>query len=284
MLNMHTFVRCLWNEICHDDLPKQASFIAYSAIFTLPALSIVIITIAGWLVGEGTVTDEFVSQITRFAGSDIATVLMSASENIHVQSDHPLLAVFGILFLVLSSLNVIRKLRSTVRSILRTPSNRSGWRRILWEYGFSFVLLLGIVALLLSSIMLHTGLSFMEHRLSSVVQIPFTLLEFSNFGISFLILSTLLALLFRLLPDRPVPFRMLLIGSVVTTILLLCTTYIFSFVVVLFPIGQVYGIAATILVLLAWMYSMTLVFLFGAEVLDCLSIGYCESVPENIHL
>lgn len=72
-------------------------------------------------------------------------------------------------------------------------------------------------------------------------------------------------LIFKVLPDAKIKYRDVTIGAVVTTILFLIGQYAISIYLSTSNIGSLYGAAASILLLLVWVYySATIVFI-GAE-------------------
>ena len=91
-------------------------------------------------------------------------------------------------------------------------------------------------------------------------------MKFTNFAVSFGVLTLLFAMLFKWFPDREMAWRDVWPGAVMTALL--------------FNIGKVgiswyngtqaqestYGAAASIVVLLIWIYYSAQIVLFGAEV------------------
>jgi len=75
----------------------------------------------------------------------------------------------------------------------------------------------------------------------------------------------LFAMLYRFLPDPEVPWRDVGIGAGITALLFVLSKFLIGLYLAKSSIGSVYGPAGSLVLLLAWIYYASLVFLFGAE-------------------
>ncbi len=282
MIKMHCFLQCLWHEWQRDDVPRHAAAIAYYSIFTLPALAIVVITVAGWVVDERTITQELLNRVALYAGRDIADMLLNAKQNLQMQSSHSVLSAAGAVFLLLSSLNVIRHVRMALNGILKSRDDFRGWKHNVAGYVLSVILLLLLVVLLLASVTLDATLEFLEGHIASFIDLPLTAIGVTGTVVTFIILSLLLTLLYRLLPNVRFPVMTIVRSALMTAALMMLSAWLFTTIVTYLPIGRAYGVAATLVVLLLWINVMSMIFLFGAEVLDCIASSNTHKNPSMV--
>jgi membrane protein len=72
-------------------------------------------------------------------------------------------------------------------------------------------------------------------------------------------------LIFKVLPDAKIKFRDVMIGAVVTTVLFLVGQYAISIYLSTSKITTLYGAAASVLLLLVWVYYSATIVYIGAE-------------------
>jgi membrane protein len=74
-------------------------------------------------------------------------------------------------------------------------------------------------------------------------------------------------LLYSILPAKKMPFLPVLISSIITSTLLLTGALLLTYYMSHSSIGEIYGVAASLLILLFWVYYSANVFLLGAELI-----------------
>ena len=75
----------------------------------------------------------------------------------------------------------------------------------------------------------------------------------------------LFALIYKYLPDTEVPWRDVGIGAGITALLFVISKFLIGLYLAKSSMGSAYGPAGSLVLLLAWIYYASLVFLFGAE-------------------
>jgi membrane protein len=79
------------------------------------------------------------------------------------------------------------------------------------------------------------------------------------------VITVLFAMLYRFLPDTEVPWRDVWMGAGITALLFAISQFFIGLYLGKSSIGSAYGQAGSLVLLLAWVYYASLVFLFGAE-------------------
>jgi membrane protein len=86
-----------------------------------------------------------------------------------------------------------------------------------------------------------------------------------NSVVSLGVMTVLFGMLYRFLPDTEVPWRDVGIGAGITALLFVISKFLIGLYLAKSSMGSAYGPAGSLVLLLAWIYYASLVFLFGAE-------------------
>jgi membrane protein len=134
----------------------------------------------------------------------------------------------------------------------------------------SFGVILAVGFLLLVSLTLSTALtalrSAIAERFASLVIIAGVL----DLTLSTALVTGLIALIYRFMPVKRLPWRPVLWGALVTAILFYIGRWLISLYLGRSTQPSAFGAAASFAALLLWLYYSAQIFLFGAEFTACL--------------
>src|SRR5262249_26381720 len=142
--------------------------------------------------------------------------------------------------------------------------------RALWDMVrsrfFAFVLVLGLGALLLLSLLANTVLITL-HRLLTPSSAPGELYLWDgvNWFSSLGLLTLLFAMIFKLLPDAVITWRAVVVGAFITALLFALGNYLICQYLCRAAPAFVYGAAGSLVVVMLWVYYSSQILLFGAE-------------------
>ena len=126
------------------------------------------------------------------------------------------------------------------------------------------VFVLGL--LLLISLLINTVVKALSDYLASIAPVITTfMINVLNFLISFLIITSLFAAIFKWLPDVKLRWKTTYLGAMLTTVLFLAAEYVIGFYFGQSNPGSVYGGASSVVLILLWVYYTCLIVFFGAE-------------------
>jgi membrane protein len=144
------------------------------------------------------------------------------------------------------------------------------------------VLLAG--AFIMLSMVIASVLLTMNTFISHYVNIPFNLLGWLNYIISFILLSLLFSMLFKTLPDVKISWKDVWIGGAITAILFTLGRYLLGLYLARSTLGSAYGAAGSLVVLLLWVYYCAQIIFLGAEFTQVYAKKYgSEIVPKKPH-
>ncbi len=253
-----------WNAA---DPFRQSAVIAYYAIFSIPALLVIIITLAGFAFGREAVQGEISKQIGLAIGESTARQVEEMIAKAGEQKNSVWAAIISIVTLILGSTGVFAQLQVSLNQIWEVKVvAKKKWLKSIKDRLFSFGLVLSIGFLMLVSLLLSTGLSafsdWIKLHLPDVILLVF---RFLNFILSFGMTSVLFALMFRILPDARIRWKDVIIGSVVTSLLFVLGKFALGIYFGKTNPGSTYGAAGSIVLLMLWVSYSCMILFFGAE-------------------
>ncbi|MEY4966044.1 MAG: hypothetical protein RL274_1627 [Pseudomonadota bacterium] len=129
----------------------------------------------------------------------------------------------------------------------------------------SLALVIGLGFLLLLSMVIATGVRMLGRVLERVSDISDMVIGILNMGVSVTIVSLLFAGLYKVLPNKKLEWRDVIVASVGTAILFEAGQTLIGYYLANLVTATIYGAAGGIIVLLIWVYYSAQIFLLGAE-------------------
>lgn len=267
-----------WNE---KDPFRQSAVIAYYAIFSIPGLLVLIISIAGYFFGKESVNKNILNQISNTMGSETAMQISQILVKSTQSNSTFLGSVLGITMLLIGSTAVFVELQKTLNLIWKVEVlPKKGIITILKARFFSFGLILAIAFLLMISLVVSTLLSSMGDWIG-VYTYNYSILFFNtiNFLFSLAVISILFALMFKILPDAKIKWKHVWLGSIVTGILFTLGKTILAYYFSTAEPASIYGVAGSIILILLWVSYSSMILFFGAEFTATYAKIYTGVVP-----
>jgi membrane protein len=253
-----------WME---DDPFRQSAVIAYYAIFSLPALLVLIINIAGFFFGTEKVTGEITRQIGDVMGDETSEQVGDIVQKASDFKAGVISSILAIATIIFGSTGVFVQLQKNLNQIwdVKQKPNK-GFMRMLKSRLFSFGLIISIGFLLLMSLVISAMLAVASYWLESVFSEGIAFLFYAlDFIVSLTVISFLFGLMFKVLPDVKIKWRDILPGSFLTGFLFILGKYALSFYFGKADPASVYGAAGSVILILLWTSYSSMIVFFGAE-------------------
>ncbi|WP_217636966.1 YihY/virulence factor BrkB family protein [Flavobacterium degerlachei] len=274
-------LKMTFNEWSDKDPFRQSAVIAYYAVFSIPGLLVLVISIAGYFFGNDSVNQNILEQISSTMGSEtadqISEILIKSTQSKTTFWG----SVIGIIILLVGSTAVFVELQTTLNLIWQVEViPKKGILKILKARLFSFGLILAIAFLLMVSLAVSTGLSSMGNWMRTYTYgYMISFFNVFNFVFSLAIISILFALMFKILPDAKIKWKHVWLGSVVTGILFTIGQTILAFYFSTANPASVYGVAGSVILILLWVSYSSMILFFGAEFTASYAKIYSGVVP-----
>jgi membrane protein len=253
-----------WNA---DDPFRQSATIAYYAIFSLPALLVLIINVAGLFFGKEAVAGEISNQVEAIMGEETAkqvSDIVTKAGTIKAGVISTILAIATIIFGATGVFVQLQKTLNQIWDVKQKPTK--GFAKMFKTRLFSFGLILSIGFLLLTSLVISSVLAafsdWLQVRFADVVAY---LLVAVDIVVSLAVITVLFALMFKVLPDVKMRWKDVLIGSFLTSVLFILGKYALSIYFGKADPASAYGAAGSIVLILLWVSYSSMIVFFGAE-------------------
>jgi membrane protein len=245
----------------------QSAVIAYYAIFSIPGLLIMVLSIATLFLQRDLITLHLYNQISSIMGEETANQVQSMIVSISKTSKSLLATIIGLVVVIAGATGVFVELQRTLNLIWEVkPKPRREIITLIRTRLFSFGLIVSVGFLLLISLVITTLIAALSdwvlHHWPNLVLIIFYVL---NFVISFGVVMFLFALMFKVLPDTKIKWKLLWPGSLLTAFLFILGKTAIGFYLSKTNPGSAYGAAGSIVVILLWVSYSSMIFFYGAE-------------------
>lgn len=259
-----------------DNVSRLAAALAYYAIFSLAPLLVIAIGVAGALFGEEAARGQIVGQIQGLIGREGAQIVQTMIEGSAQRGRGILATVLGLVALIIGATGAFGQLQGGLNTVWEVASKPGRVvKGLIRTRVLSFTLVLGIGFLLLVSLVLSAALeAFNTYVESRVPAPPVVGWSFLTTVVSFVPITLLFAMIYKILPDVEIPWRDVWLGAVVTALLFSLGKYLIGLYLGNSSIGSTYGAAGTLAILLVWLYYSAQIFYFGAEITQAYANRY----------
>ncbi len=252
-----------WSE---DKASVWAASLAYVTIFSLSPLLLLLISILGFFFGAQATNGQLFGQIKDIVGPEAASLIQKGVSSTSNPSGNIIATVIGVIALILGAIGIFDQIQQAFNSIWNVKAEpKAGIKKVFIDKLLSFSMLLVIAFLLAISVGLSFITNIATHYLNSFASIPLPVFELINQTISFIVLSVLFALMFKVLPDIKISFKTVLPGAIITSLLFTLGKFVLGWYIGQSAYTSTYGAAGALMILLVWVYYSVQILLLGAE-------------------
>lgn len=263
-----------------DNAFKLSASLSYYTVFALAPLLIIIISLTGIFFGRDAMQDRIYMQLKGLVGSEAAMQVQDIIQNIHNTESSTTGAIVGIIILFIGATGVFTEMQDSINYIWSVKAKpKRSWVKYILNRLLSFSLILGMAFLLLVSLVVNAVLNLLSDYLMRLLpQYTVQLFFVINTFIILLVISGLFAVIFKVLPDAIIEWRDAIMGSVFTALLFLLGKFLINYYIGKANLGITYGTAASIVIILVWVYYSALILFFGAEFTKMYALSHGEGI------
>jgi len=253
-----------------DQASSISAALAFYSAFSIAPLLVIAVAVIGWIVGAQAADTYIAGQLRLLFGESTAKLVVEAMHS--AQKTQGIWAtIVSVVTLIVGATTVFGALESALRQVWGAGLQQSGgWRGFVRSRIVSFGFILAVGFLLLVSLTMTTALSglrgWVGHRYEGLV----AMLGVLEFVVSTALGTGLIALMYRYLPAVRLPWRHVLIGALITTLLFQVGRWGIGLYLGRATQPSTFGAAASFAALLLWLYYSAQIFVFGAEFTACL--------------
>jgi len=266
-----TVVWALLKESCfawlEDNARSTGAALTFYAILSLAPVLIVATAVAGLGFWQRVAQAEVLRQIQALVGETSARVLQAAILSANRPTFGAIASTIGVGTMLIGASGAFVELQDALNKIWRVE-RKSGSILLsaIRQRLLSFSLVLGAGLLLLLSLVSSAALGAVERAIGHLLPWPVFSLELGDFLLSFGVITLLLALIFKLLPDTEIAWNDVWIGAAIASLLFTTGKVLIGLYLGRSVVTSAYGAVSSPLVVLVWMYYSAQILLFGAEI------------------
>jgi membrane protein len=248
-----------------DKAARLGAALAFYSILSIAPLLIVSLAIAALIFGDKA-EGEMMAQLTGLVGEQGAGAISTMLHHAQKPGTGIVATVFGMITLLFGASGVFAQLQEAMNEIWEVPPKKSSgiWDMIRGRF-LSFAMVLGTGFLLLVSLILSAVISGIGSFIGDQWPAFEPIGQLSNMVVSFLVVTLLFAMIFKLLPDTSIAWRDVWVGALITAILFTIGKFFIGLYLGKAAVGSAYGAAGSLVVLLIWIYYSAQILFFGAE-------------------
>jgi membrane protein len=247
---------------------QHAGALAFYTLFSLAPLVIIVVAIIGAVFGEEAARGQVAAGIQGMIGPQAAEAVEEAVLSSRVESAGLLPTLIGVGALLFGATTVFAQMQASLNSfwgVVARPS-RSGISIFVKTRLLSLGRVLVIGFLLLTSFLMSVGIVALIRFAEAWIPVPSALMVVVDIVLSLAVATALFATTFKLLPDVVLRWRDVWKAGVITAVLFVCGQYLISLYLTTMAPASTYGAAASLVLVLMWVYYSSLILFFGTAV------------------
>jgi membrane protein len=254
------------SEFGQDNATKLSASLAYYTIFSIGPLLLVVIALAGMLYDPEAITGEIHSQIAGLIGQDGAITIEEMLHNISKSQNKQFFGIVGGVVLVFGATGVFVEIQSSINYIWSIRAKpKKGWLKFITDRFLSFSLIAGIGFLLIVSLVVNALMDSLTSRLGNFFgDANVILAKVLSYLVLFAVISFMFGIIYKVLPDARIAWKDAMVGASFTGFLFLVGKFIIGYYLSTSNFDT-YGAAASIIIILSWVYYSAMILYFGAE-------------------
>lgn len=268
----------------NDAATRFAAALAFYTIFSLAPLLVIAVVVAGAVFGIEAARTAMLDEVRAMVGGAGAQLARQALEQAQASGRSITAAIVGVAALLFGATAVFAQLQDALNAVweIKPEPKGLGVRLYLRKRVLSFGMVLAIGFLLLVSLAVSAVLNAVTGRVATSVPHMDLLWRLLSFLVSFSIITVLFGAIYKVLPDARVAWRDVWIGSITTALLFTLGKFLIGLYLGRSALGDVYGAAGSLAIILVWVYYSGMIFLYGAEFTQAyLRLSGRRIVPEE---
>jgi len=249
-----------------DGALSEGAALSFYSIVAFPALILSLLFIAGIFLEKETIQKELIFQSHLLFGNQGTVIVEQIIQNVPSQNTLKLASVFTLALLLFGAMGFFEQLQTALNKIWNvTPKTHLGWKGFFKNKALTFLMVLGLGGLIISTLFIEFILSFVLPFVQAKIPLSADLLQMAGLSLGFFITTFVFAFMYKYLPQVKIQWRDVFIGAIITSVLFTLGKYIIGFYLGKSQIATAYGAAGSLVAFLLWVYYSSQVIFLGAE-------------------
>ena len=198
-------IKCSFADFFANNVLKLSASLAFSTIFSLPGLLIIIIWISDLFYRRDVVEGSLYRQIAKFVGKDAAESIQHTMENSLTGTSNHFATIVGLASLIIGATSVFGEIQDSVNRLWKLkakPQKGRGLFRFIINRLLSFSMIISLGFILLVSLVINGAMDLLvNHLLKNFPNVTVIVAYIINLIVTFFITAFVFGLIFKVLPD-----------------------------------------------------------------------------------
>ena len=246
---------------------KLSASLSYYTIFSLAPLLLLLISLAGIFFGRKAVQGQVFNEINGLIGNQAAAQIQEIIKNMELSGKTSSAVIIGSIILIIGATSVFVEIQESINMIWKVKAKpKRGWVKLLKDRLLSSSLIVGLSFLLIVTFMINGLLLTLNDWMKSYFpDVTILLFQIINFILGFAVITTLFAVIFKVLPDAKISWKEVRFGAFFTACLFMLGRFLIGIYITRSNTGLAFGAAGSLIVILVWVYYTAAILYLGAE-------------------
>lgn len=258
-----------FSDFFANNVLKLSSSLAFSTIFSLPGLLIIIIWISNIFYQRAVVEGSLYGQMAKFIGKDAAASIQHTMSNSLVTGHSHFATIAGFVALIIGATSVFGEIQDSINLLWKLkakPRKGTGWLRLIINRLLSFSMVISLGFILLVSLVINGAMDILiDHLLKNFPNVTVIVAYVANLILTFLITALVFGLVFKVLPDARIKWKHVRAGAFTTALFFMAGKFLISYYLGHSTMSTAYGTAGSVIIVLLWVYYSSAILYFGAS-------------------
>ena len=253
------------SDFAEINIMRMSAALAYYTIFGLAPMIIIVLSLSSIFVRKKPAGYVF-DQLNKLLGPSAAEQVHQMIQNVLTQHNGALMQIVGIVALIVSATGIFTEIQDSINVIWRVKAKpRKGWLKLLLNRLLSFSIVIGLGFILLVSLLINAIIAAIMTRFTDIFpQTEVFTSYIINIALTFLTITSLFAIIFKVLPDAKVKWKDVWNGAFTTALLFMVGKFLIGYYLQHSNIGNTFGAAGSVIIILSWVYYSAIILYFGA--------------------
>jgi membrane protein len=264
--NLWLTLKDTFRDWWQDNVGQLSAALAFYTLLSLAPSLMVVLAMGEAFAGTAAARGELLRHVRLYVGPRAAEFIGLVIEGAR-SGDAGSLPTFAAIAVSLSAATAVFVALQNALNLIWSVQPKPGrfWRRLAYTRALSFLMVLGLGALLILSLIAGAVLSAAQEFLAGRWALSEPLIGGLNLAVSFSLMTLSIGVIYRVLPDVDISWSDVWVGAMMTSLLLIGGRSLIGLYLAHSTLRSAYGAAGSLAMVLLWVYYSAQIFLLGAE-------------------
>lgn len=277
-------LRCAASKWMEHRASSKGAALAFYTLFSMAPILVLVIAVAGFFYGAEAAQGQLLNELRGLVGAQGAETIQAILAGAQNKESGKQATIIASVLLFVGATSVFAELKDSLDEIWDVPPPKDAtWWDTLRTRLLSFGLILVLGFLLMVSLVVSAALAVLERYFSGLWQTATVVLGWVASAISFLVIATLFAVIYKLLPRIKLSWHDVTIGALGTAAMFTLGKFAIGLYIGNSGVASSFGAAGSLIALLLWVYYSAQIFFLGAEFTRqyAIELGSLRHLPQE---